>query len=165
MKLLIIIFTILFLISSCAKIPIITTEVVRPAFYDAPSKLKRVLIMQSGDQQGFNISDDIEASLAGIIIHDMPYFTIVEKNEEAISRINRSNADKGKFDKNQLAKAGKYVGANGVYFQKITNVNVSDTRSSERRSECARYKQKKNKKGEYYDLLVANNILTIRLHA
>lgn len=135
-----------------------------PANFSEAARLKRVVVLkfdtgggnprdrwsqpQSGGQ---DITPELEAQLAGVLINGQPHFTVVERARmnEALKEMRL--AESGALDATTASRLGKMVAANGVYMGSVAQDGATDERYSERRSNCAQHKQEKDKKGRTYD--------------
>lgn len=132
-----------------------------PANFSEAARLKRVVVLKFDtgggnprdrrSESGHDITSELEAQLAGVLINGQPHFTVVERARmnEALKEMRL--AESGALDATTASQLGKMVAANGVYMGSVAQDTATDERYSERRSNCAQYKQEKDSKGRTYD--------------
>ncbi|MCA9181836.1 MAG: hypothetical protein KDA51_10300, partial [Planctomycetales bacterium] len=99
----------------------------------------------------FDVTSDVEAVLAGIVVNDRRYFDVVERRRLNSLLSEVTLAERGLVDSSTASRLGKMLGANGVYMGKVTNSAWSDQHSTEPRTICARREMKRHKNGNTYE--------------
>lgn len=132
-----------------------------PANFSEAARLKRVVVLKfdagSGNtrdrwsQSGQDITPELEAQIAGVQINGQPHFTVVERARMNDALKEMRLAESGALDASTASRLGRMVAANGVYMGSVAHDGATDERYSELRSNCAQYKQEKDKKGRTYD--------------
>lgn len=135
------------LLQGCAA-PRVEMNYVVPATSREASAMKRVAVLPFGSLRGTDVTGDVETMLASIVINDQRYFEVVERQRlDAVSRELRLSRDVAAVDPASASRLGKMVAASGIYMGRISRNEWSDQRFTESRQVCARYEQKRDKKG------------------
>ena len=120
---------------SCAA-PAVKTDVLAPAKSSEASKIREIAVIPFDGPNGKELSADLGATLAGVILEEKPYFMVVDPSrvekvlkEQGISQIST-------MGESAVAQVGKLVGAKGVYTGTVTEVTVKNTPFTETRQVC-----------------------------
>ena len=120
---------------SCST-PVVKTEVLAPARSFEASKIREIAVLPFDGPNGKELSSDLGATLAGVILEEKPYFILadparVEKilKEQGISQV-------GTMGESAVAQVGKLLGAKGVYTGMVTAMAVKNSPFTEVRRVC-----------------------------
>lgn len=114
------------------------------------TRLKSVAVLPFATQGNIDITPEIEAALAGVVVDGKPFFTVVERQRinELLRELKRQES--GIIDPETARKVGKMMGARGVYTGAITRTDTNDSRYNEERQRCIQYQTLYDKKGNRY---------------
>jgi hypothetical protein len=136
---------ILVLTNGCATK--IALNMLQPAEYNEASLTKTVAVLPFSGPGGEQITSEVEGVLGSISIDGKNYFTMVDRNaiDKVLGEIKFNQS--GIVDQDTAAEVGKLIGAQGIYTGAVTQNNSTEGHYTEKRSECARYNQECDAKG------------------
>jgi len=135
-------------LSGCAtRVPI---TMLKPGNYHQAATAKTVAVLPFNGPGGRNFASEIEAVLAGVEIQGKPYFTLLDRGkiDKVLSELKLSQS--GLIDQTTAARAGKMLGAQGIYTG-ITLSKTQDSSFTEKRSDCTKHQMEKDKDGKLYE--------------
>ena len=135
------------LLTSCAP-PTIKTTALLPARSHEASLLKEVAVLPFDGPDGHKFASEIEATLASINVGGGQYFSVVDRMKLDKVLQEMGLAHSGLVDESTATKVGKLVGAKGIYTGVVTLSGVNDSKYSEKRTRCASYVPRYDKKGK-----------------
>jgi len=121
---------------SCSA-PVVKTEVLAPARSSEASKIREIAVIPFDGPNGRELSADLGATLAGVILEEKSYFMVVDPTRVEKILKEQGISQTGTMGESALAQVGKLVGAKGVYTGTVTAVTVKNTPFSETRRVCA----------------------------
>ena len=135
------------LLTSCAP-PTIKTTALLPARSHEASLLKEVAVLSFDGPDGHKFASEVEAILASINVSGGQYFSVVDRMKLDKVLQEMKLAKSGLVDENTAMKVGKLVGARGIYTGVVTQSRVDDREYKEKRTRCASYATRYDKKGK-----------------
>ena len=134
------------LLTACAP-PTIKTTALLPARSHEASLLKEVAVLPFDGPDGNKFASEVEAILASINVGGEQYFSVVDRMKLDKVLQEMRLAKSGLVDESTATKVGKLVGAKGIYTGIITQSRVDDREYREKRTRCASYVPRYDKKG------------------
>jgi tetratricopeptide (TPR) repeat protein len=138
-----------FLATGCATK--IKVNMLKPAQFHQASLTKTVAVLPFSGPNGSEFAAELEGVLGSINIDDKPYFTLVDRAAIDKTISEQQFSQSGMIDPKTAAKIGQMVGAQGIYTGVVTLSNATDSRYTERRSECVQRQIMKDDKGRQYE--------------
>lgn len=136
----------LWLFTGCATT--VRVHMLQPAQYHEATLTKTVAVLPFAGPGGPAFAAEIEGVLAGIHIHDRPYFTLVDRASLDKTLKEFELAQTGIVDQRTASRIGKMVGAQGIYTGTVTVSRVSDNPYRENRRVCAQRQVRYDSKGK-----------------
>lgn len=125
----------------------IALNMLQPALYHEASLTKTVAVLPFSGPGGQQITSEVEGVLGSISIDGQNYFTVVDRNaiDKVLEEIKFNQS--GIVDPGTAAEVGKLIGAQGIYTGTVTQNNFNEGHFTRKRSECVKYNQECDAKG------------------
>jgi hypothetical protein len=124
---------------SCSA-PVLKTEVLAPAKSSEASRIREIAVLPFDGPNGKEMTADLYATLAGIMLEEKPYFTLADPAQVEKTMKEQGISQAVQAGETALARVGKILGVKGVYTGMVTALEVKNIPSTETRRFCAEWR-------------------------
>lgn len=138
-------------LSACVVPPTQTAIPITIAARSADAtRIRQVAVLPFETRNNVDVTAEVESSLAGIIVQDKPFFTVVERQRinELLKELKRQES--GIVDPQTAVRVGKMLGVKGVYMGAVTRADATDSGYTQARQRCLYFQTLYDKNGKAY---------------